>query len=77
MTEIARKTFPVQDALRWDLRKTCLLWELTDRAEDAIEKEKDWVEETGKTFHDTEVETKVTVEGDQFVVSFHRERERR
>ena len=55
---------PTPDALGWELYKQSLNWELTDRAEAAAR------EEHGPSFDDIEVDTSITTDGENFVVTF-------
>lgn len=57
-------TFSFEDALDWQLHKTSLRWELTDRAERAA------TQQHPGFYERDDVDTEVTVEEDMFVVVF-------
>lgn len=54
----------VDEAMNWELYKKSLEWELTDRAEAAAR------DKYGTAFDDLEVDTRITTEDGQFVVTF-------
>ena len=63
MPEFVHRT-PINEAMSWELYKQSLNWELTDRAEAAAQAEH------GPTFDELETETRITTEGEDFVVTF-------
>lgn len=66
---IYKRSFPIEESMRWELFKENLRAELIVRAEGVAQKMKIKVE--GKTFEEAEMEALVAISGTSFIVSFY------